>query len=233
MNAVDWEHGDHDLVFRANAREDVFAWAGAAATADEVATGALAILGRLWCPARAEVEVGALTGEDGSEVLTCQIEGDPDPVTVAGEVGAVVRRAVSAHPGWGLLMIGPALEGWARLALPPGVEAPAAWSLVSDDGVTEYEHEWRHGPREAGRRTVWLRLRAPAASSDVEVQRVAAGRLVAKLRLGAVFFTPGLELRAPDTEVRGAPVVAWQEANAAMLAGVLADFEAAGWRAQH
>jgi hypothetical protein len=218
---------EYDVAFRAGAREDAFAWEGEPGVATETAIGAVAVLGRLWCPTRVELELG---NGGPADVLACKTAGDPDPLATAAAVAAALREAAAAHPGRRLLMLGPALAGWARVALPADAEPPGEWVVVSDEAVSPVPVQWREGPPEAGLATVWLDLGPAIAASDIEVRADAPGRLTARLRLGAVYFTPGLELRDADEEVRGAPVAAWQEANAILLSTVATALGDLGWR---
>ena len=224
--AVSWPL-EYDVAFRAGAREDVFSWAGEPELTTEAAIGSLAILGRLWCPTRVEIEVGETVP---GELLVCETAGEPDPLATAGEVARTVRDAIADHPGWRLQTLGPALEGWARIAIPSEAEPSGEWVVVSDEAVSPVPNESRDAPPEAGLPTVWLNVGPAIAASDLEVRAREPGRATAKVRLGAAYFTPGLELRDADDDVRGAPVAAWQEANTALLSSVLAELEAAGWQ---
>ena len=51
----------------------------------------------------------------------------------------------------------------------------------------------------------------------------------ARLTLGATVYAPALDGRSPGQLVLGAPVVAWHEANAALLAHVVARLRDDGW----
>jgi hypothetical protein len=230
----DWERDQYDFAFRTGARQARFSredeGADAGMTTD-LATGAVAVLARLWCPTRIEVALGPLDGRDqpAADGFVAQFPDDPDPVALVGRLAADLRAALEERAGWGPRMIGLALEGWARIALPAEADDTAPWLVASDEGHLQHPLAARSGAPEAGLRTVWLRFDAPTAASDLEVTASSPGHLEGLLTLGAAVFCPALELRSPKTVVRGAELGDWQAANEALLASVLEDLRASGW----
>jgi hypothetical protein len=164
----------------------------------------------LWRPDRFTVTTAALAfGGPADPQRPREIDG-----SIEGEL------AIEVPPGEMIAGIQTSVHGWNRVAIPDGADPGAPWQAVSADGLWPCSATVRAAPDLAGRATVWLRVDQVYSLGDAELRTM----------LGPSVFHPENDPRPADYQVRGRPLVDWQQANLAIYDHTIAALRSLGWR---